>query len=135
MRQSVKRSSNACAPLTPGLHSYDPNAHALTRLRAGDLRHDLAEATYLHPELEQAAACLILNAVFGRTKFKYGERAYRFALLEAGPIAQNALLVATATGCGSLPVGGFTDGMVNRLLGVDGVREAALYLVPLGGAP
>jgi SagB-type dehydrogenase family enzyme len=121
--------------LAPGLYHYDPMAHALAQVRPGELRPALAEATYLHQTLEEAAACLILSAVFGRSKFKYGERAYRFVLLEAGHIAQNVLLAATAAGCGGLPVGGFTDDKVNALLDVDGVREAALYLIVLGGEP
>lgn len=121
--------------LVPGLYHYEPMAHALTQVRPGEFRQALAEATYLHRELEEAAACLILSAVFGRSKFKYGERAYRFVLLEAGHIAQNVLLAATAAGCGGLPVGGFTDDRVNALLDVDGVREAALSLIVLGGEP
>ncbi len=64
-----------------------------------------------------------------------GDQTDHLAAGEAGHIAQNALLAATATGCGGLPVGGFTDDVVNRLLGVDGVHEATLYLILLGGEP
>ncbi len=121
--------------LPAGLYRYDPGEHKLESIREGDFGAVLAEATYLPDEVGQAGVCLILSALFGRSKFKYGERAYRLILLEAGHIAQNVLLAATATGHGSLPIGGFTDDAINALLGVDGVREAALYLILIGGEP
>ncbi|MDQ4131332.1 MAG: nitroreductase family protein, partial [Actinomycetota bacterium] len=63
---------------------------------------------------------------------KYGERAYRFTLLECGHLAQNLLLVGGALGLGTLPVGGFLDDDLNTYLGLDGRRESVLYLVLMG---
>ena len=47
--------------------------------------------------------------MFWRTRFKYGLRGYRFALLEAGHVMQNAVLAAAALALPALPVGGFYD--------------------------
>jgi SagB-type dehydrogenase family enzyme len=78
---------------------------------------------------------IVLTAVFWRSRFKYGARAYRFALIEAGHVAQSLLLGAAALGLRTLPVGGFYDRSVDALIGIDGVHEAALYLLPVGASP
>jgi SagB-type dehydrogenase family enzyme len=70
--------------------------------------------------------------MFWRTRFKYGQRGYRFTLLEAGHVGQNLVLAATALGLGSVAVGGFFDCRVEELLSVDGVNESALYAVAVG---
>ena len=82
-----------------------------------------------------SAAVVAISAVFWRSRFKYGARAYRFALLEAGHVAQNYLLAATALGLSACPVGGFFDRRVDALLGIDGLHEASLYLLPVGSSP
>jgi SagB-type dehydrogenase family enzyme len=73
-----------------------------------------------------------MTAMFWRSRFKYGARAYRFALMEAGHVGQNLLLAAAALGLGAVPLGGFYDREVDAFLGVDGIYEASLYLVPVG---
>ena len=70
---------------------------------------------------------------FHRCRVKYGERGYRFCLLEAGHIAQNLLLAASAEGLAALPIGGFIDDELNEMAGLDGVEAAVLYLVLVGG--
>lgn len=66
---------------------------------------------------------------------KYGPRGYRYVLEEAGHLSQNLMLVAAATELGSLPIGGFRDQLLNELLTVDGVNEAAVYGTILGHTP
>lgn len=116
-----------------GLHHYDPFAHRLERLSTADPDGPLAEALVEPALLECAAAVLLLTAVFWRTRFKYGQRGYRFALLEAGHVAQNALLAAASLGLPALPVGGFYDRAADAVAGVDGLDESTLYLLLLGG--
>jgi SagB-type dehydrogenase family enzyme len=82
--------------------------------------------------LGQAAVCVVLSAVFQRTRWKYRERAYRYILLEAGHIGQNLYLSATSLGLGACAVGAFHDDKLNDLLGVDGEEEAALYILAVG---
>ena len=78
------------------------------------------------------AALLLVAAVFGRTRFKYGLRGYRFALLEAGHVGQNVLLAATALGLAAVPLGGYYDRRTDEFLGLDGVNESTLYTVAVG---
>ncbi|MFN2628087.1 MAG: SagB family peptide dehydrogenase [Gaiellaceae bacterium] len=115
-----------------GLYHYDPLDHALERLE-GD-----ADAAAISPQpdaVDRAAAIFFVAAVFWRSRFKYGLRAYRFTLLEAGHVAQNVLLAATALGLGSIVLGGFYDSRVDSLLGLDGVNESTLVAVCLGRTP
>jgi SagB-type dehydrogenase family enzyme len=90
--------------------------------------------TFLPSDLFAAKPALViaLTAVFPRVQMKYLERGYRFALLEAGHVAQNLLLAATALRLASAPVGGFWDDPFNELLGLDPEREAVLYSVIIG---
>jgi len=118
--------------LDPGLYHYDPRGHALAQLRDEDCIAAIADAVFIPEATEGAAAVLLMSAMFGRSKIKYGERAYRFALLEAGHAMQNLLLVATALNLGACPVGGFIDDRLNDLLDIDGVEEAALYAAIVG---
>jgi SagB-type dehydrogenase family enzyme len=64
----------------------------------------------------------------GRIYFKYGERAYRFILLEAGHIAENLLLGAEYEGLGAVALGGFIDDDVNRTCRVS-TDEMSIYLI------
>jgi SagB-type dehydrogenase family enzyme len=82
----------------------------------------------------EAAAIVAIVAVFWRSRFKYGLRGYRFALLEAGHVAQNLLLACTAADLPAVPLGGFFDARLNRLIDLNGVDEAAVYAVALGGS-
>lgn len=118
--------------LDPGLYFYNPLQNSLEYLKEHDFTKELQEATYLHETISQASACIVMSAVMPRINFKYGERAYRFALLEAGHIAQNLLLAAQAESLGGLAVGGFLDDKVNAILGLDGCDEISLYMVLLG---
>jgi len=116
------------------VYHYDPFQHCLERLASLD--EGAACASLVDGQLvEHAASLLVVTAMFWRTRFKYGLRGYRFALLEAGHLAQNALLAAAALGVSALPIGGFYDRRLDALVGADGLDEASVYALVLGGAP
>ncbi|HEY5295882.1 MAG TPA: SagB/ThcOx family dehydrogenase [Gaiellaceae bacterium] len=121
--------------LRPALYHYDPPAHRLDELSvapAVELRRRAASAA-VYPELAGGGAALIvMSAMFWRTRFKYGLRGYRFALIEAGHVAQNMLLTATGLRLGSVPLGGIFDRRMDELLDLDGVNESVLYAVSVG---
>ncbi|MBV8078812.1 MAG: SagB/ThcOx family dehydrogenase [Actinobacteria bacterium] len=111
---------------------YDPFAHRLEQL--GDADRAAVSSALVDPSLgERAAAVLVLTAMFWRTRFKYGLRGYRFALLEAGHVVQNVVLAAACADVAALPVGGYYDRRVDALVGADGLDEASVYVVILGG--
>lgn len=118
--------------LATGLYHYVPVDGVLEQVRP--LSDDSVAAAFLPPGLFAArpGVMVALSAVFARTQMKYLERGYRFALLEAGHMAQNLLLVATALGLNAVPVGGFWDDPFNEALGLDATREAVIYAVLFG---
>jgi SagB-type dehydrogenase family enzyme len=118
--------------LEPGLYHYNVRDHALESLQAGDLRGEITHHGLMQEFLGQANLVLVLTAIFQRLRWKYQERTYRYALLEAGHMGQNAYLAATSMGMGACAVGAFLDESLNALLGVDGQDEAAVYLLSIG---
>ncbi|HWT06402.1 MAG TPA: SagB/ThcOx family dehydrogenase [Xanthomonadales bacterium] len=120
--------------LPAGLYHYDPTRHAVSLIAEGDLTAALGECL-LVPELAQNAELIVfVTAAFERTTYKYGDRGYRFVLLEAGHVGQNLSLVAGALGLGCLNIGGFRDRDTDRFLGLDGIRQSAIYLAAVGTA-
>jgi SagB-type dehydrogenase family enzyme len=125
----------AVADIPAGVYRYDPELHALEEHELGDPWPALEAACPLPGLLEGGAAALLLLAIFGRTRFKYGLRGYRFALLEAGHVVQNVALAAVALDLAALPLGGFYDAQVDDLVGADGVEESVVYGAVVGEAP
>jgi len=118
--------------LGAGLYHFDPFLGSLEIVRA-ELEPDDVAALSTYPEIvSPCSALLLVAAVFGRTRFKYGLRGYRFALLEAGHVGQNVVLAATALGLAAVPLGGFYDRPTDEFLGLDGVNESALYTIAVG---
>ncbi len=118
--------------LQAGLYHYCVEAHALALLEADDYR-DRATAGCLYQEMAgDAAVTFVLSAVFPRVCWKYGERGYRYALIEAGHIGQNIYLAATCLRLGCVSMGAFLDDRMNALLGIDGKEEAVIYCLAVG---
>ena len=119
--------------LDQGALHYDPFRHRLAELSSvspADVRAALVDATLV----DRASALLVVTAMFWRSRFKYGARGYRFALLEAGHVVQNAVLAATARELPALPLGGFFDRRLDGLVGADGLDESSVYALLLGGS-
>lgn len=111
-------------------YHLDPFDRALELLDAG--QPDLDGALVDRSIADNAAAVVVVTGVFRRSRCKYGLRGYRFALLEAGHLMHALLLLATAAGIAALPLGGFYDAALDRLVHADGVDESVLYAVALG---
>jgi SagB-type dehydrogenase family enzyme len=117
--------------LAPGLYHFCPGDFTLRRLRQADARGTLAAAA-ADPSLGRRAATLVLTAIYWRNTWKYQARGFRHLFWDSGTMLANALAVGDALGLAPSLVTGFVDADVNRLLGVDAAREAALELVALG---
>ena len=121
--------------LPAGVYHFGPHDFALRRLRAGDYRGVLVDATAAESSVAAAPATVICTSTFWRNAWKYQARAYRHCFWDSGTILANLLAVAAADGVPARVVLGFVDGMVNALLGLDTEREVSLALVPLGDQP
>jgi SagB-type dehydrogenase family enzyme len=114
-----------------GLFEYLPDRHALRTRKQEDIRRHL-EAAALDQECVGGAPVIFIIAVNpNRLARKYGNRAVRYATLEAGHIAQNVLLQAVALGLNSVPVGAFEDQKIAAALDLPGELEPT-YLLPIG---
>ena len=118
--------------LERGIYHYSPPEHSLTLIRKGDFRFEMVRHALGQKMMAEASVVLVLSAVFGRSQWRYRERAYRYILLEAGHISQNIHLVATAMGLGACAVGAFDDEGYNKMIGVDGRKESVIYLMIVG---
>jgi SagB-type dehydrogenase family enzyme len=117
--------------LAPGVYHFAPTADALDPVAGANPFPALVRATY-EPQLRRAAVAFVLTGISIKSRLKYGERGYRFMLLEAGHIAQNLLLAATAMRLRSFTLGGFVDDELDALLRVDGADETSLYVIAAG---
>lgn len=118
--------------VAPGVYHYGPESHVLHQLRTGDFRQYVVRHGLNQGFLGECAAVVYLTMIFQRMRFKYGERSYRYGLIEAGHLGQNLYLAATSLGLGACAVGAYDDRGINELLGVDGVEEVSVYLLSLG---
>jgi SagB-type dehydrogenase family enzyme len=112
-----------------GVHYYDPMHHALVRLRGGDHLPSVAAAA--GADLEHACAVVILSAQFWKNAFRYRDYAYRLCSQEAGMVAGNVLLTASALGLDGHVHLQFRDGALNGLLGLAEPDENALAVLAL----
>jgi len=114
-----------------GLFHYIVAKHALEILDNRDLRRDLAAASLGQASVKQAAADIVICAIFKRVTSKYGERGMRYVDIEAGHAAQNIHLTAVSLGLGSVPVGAFDDQSVQAMLKLD-KNTTPLYIITVG---
>src|SRR5215470_15597810 len=119
------------ADVPPGLYHFCPGDFTLRRLRDGDVRSALADAS-AEPDLARRAATIVLTAIFWRNTWKYQARGWRHLYWDSGTMLANITSVAHALGLAPHFLTGFVDADVNRLLGLDVRHEAALELVEVG---
>ena len=116
-----------------GLFHYSVDEHALEILGRRDLRPELARAGFNQAMIQEAAADIVMCAVFERITSKYAERGASYVYMEAGHTAQNIHLMAVSLGLASVPVGAFDDKSVKAVLGLDNNRKP-LYIIPVGAS-
>jgi SagB-type dehydrogenase family enzyme len=120
------------ANLQAGVYHFAAAEFGLRRLRAGDYRRVLLEATGGEPAIAHAPLTIICTCTYWRNAWKYQARTYRHFGWDNGTLLANLLAVGTALGLPAKVVCGFVDGSVNRLLDVDPHREVAFSLVAFG---
>jgi SagB-type dehydrogenase family enzyme len=80
-----------------------------------------------------ASALFIMTAVFPRVLWKYRfARSYRVVLLDAGHLCQTFCLAATWLGLAPFCTAAFEDTLIEKDLGLDGIRESAIYVAGVG---
>ena len=121
--------------LPAGVYHFGAQDFSLRRLRQGDYRGVLLQATGGQPAVAEAPAVIALTSVYWSNAWKYQARAYRHSYWDSGTILANLLAVGNAQTMPLKVVTAFVDEPVNRLLDLDVEREVALHLVPVGRSP
>lgn len=117
--------------LDAGVYRYQPREHALMPHKTGDIRNELARSALGQRWMADAAAVVVITAVYERTSKKYGSRTERYVHMEVGHAAQNIYLQAESLGLGTVMVGAFRDQEIQEVLRLP-ANEAPLALMPVG---
>ena len=123
---------NSVDEVEPGIYHYNPAGHKLELLKKGSHGQALARAALGQGMMATASVVFVWTAIPERSQWKYGERAFRYIYMDAGHIGENLYLSAEALGLGCCGVGAFYDDEVNKVIGVDGKEETAVYLGTVG---
>jgi SagB-type dehydrogenase family enzyme len=118
--------------LAPGLYRYCADAHELELRLPGALDRRLVRVCLGQAMAGDAAAGFLMVAQLGPEGSVGRDRRYRDVLIEAGAIGQRLYLAAEAAGLAARNLAAFIDDDLNRLLGLDGLTEAAVHLTMLG---
>lgn len=124
--------ARAVQGIEPGLYHYAPLPHALESLNEGDHSDEVCRLAFGEDHVRRAAAVLFCAGCYGRLRWKYGDRAYRFICVDTGFVGQSVYLVAEALGLGVCAISGFAQDAAEEFLGIDGKEEIALLLMSLG---
>jgi SagB-type dehydrogenase family enzyme len=104
--------------LEPGLYHFSVKEHALRKLRDGHAT--LAQIKKGRPDLEflkTVPAALLVSTIFCRSAWRYRNRGYRYALVDAGHLVQNLVTAANGLGIQTTTRLGMNDRTTRALIG------------------
>lgn len=118
--------------ITQGIYHYNVKEHALDVLWNKSFEKNDFPTMSAYPWVAEASLLFVMTGVFSRNTDKYGERAYRCTLLEAGHIGQNLCLMAEAMKLKICPISGVRDSVIENMIDIDGVSESVIYVLAAG---
>lgn len=119
--------------LAPGLYRFVALRHGLVPVDLSDaVAERIPEAFLQQKSPSECAVLFIWTAVLDRMTYAYGQRAYRYLHLDAGHVCQNLYLAAQTMQFGACAIGHYDDAALNRMIGVDGEAQFALYAAAVG---
>jgi SagB-type dehydrogenase family enzyme len=87
-----------------GLYHYRPSSHMAEQRALGGSEIELGDGA--------APVVFVLTSIAWREAWKYGDRAYRYCLLDIGHAWQSLALAARAMGCEARAIHAFPDGQI-----------------------
>lgn len=115
-----------------GVYHYNIQEHALDVLWQRKFEKKDIQNLFTYEWIQRAPVALVMTGVFWRNQIKYGERGYRYVLLEAGHISENVYLTAQALNMRCCAMGGMRDENIERVLDIDGITESVVHSLILG---
>lgn len=130
---------NQVEGLTPGLYHYLPLEHALEYLRAaGEQKMALSKALCGQEFAGTAPVTFVWSVVPYRCEWRYGTKAQKYTLLDAGHVCQNLYLASEAINCGVCAIGAYDQEQMDELLDLkpgpsgDEAYECVIYAASVG---
>jgi SagB-type dehydrogenase family enzyme len=120
--------------LPDGLYHYHSLKSALIPVWQGAFWGDLKHYFLGHPAVDASGLILIFTGMYGRSAWRYKERAYRRILLDTGHAVGNLLEVCRYAGLDHSLMGGFLDAGLEELLFLTAKEEFPLLGVAIGPA-
>jgi SagB-type dehydrogenase family enzyme len=121
--------------LKPGVYRYLPLDHKLCLVSdQADITDKISTSCFdiNQPQMQVAAVVFIWVAIPYRTEWRFGPYAYKFIALDAGHVGQNLYLAAEAIHCGACAVAVYKQEAIDKIVGVNGKSEFAVYLATVG---
>ena len=119
--------------LATGIYRYLPLEHQLLVVSINDtLSEDIVTAALYQSFIGKAPATFIWTTIPYRMEWRYHIAAHKVIALDAGHVCQNLYLASAAIGGGTCAVAAYHQELMDKLLGVDGKNEFAIYLAAVG---
>ncbi|NVM23206.1 MAG: SagB/ThcOx family dehydrogenase [Desulfobacterales bacterium] len=115
-----------------GIYHFNVLDFALEEIAQGNLGEELTRSALDQAMVGSGAVLFVWTAIVLRAMWKYRNRCMRYIFMDAGHIAENLQLAATAMGLGCCPIGAFYDEEINKILKIDGEEETVIYLAAVG---
>ncbi|ABR30754.1 nitroreductase [Thermosipho melanesiensis] len=118
--------------LDAGIYRYSGLKHGLCKVKLGDFRKSIVDATLGQKFVRESAVVFVLVAVPYRTEWKYKQESYKTIAIDAGHVCQNIYLASTSIDCGTCAIAAYDQEKMDGLIGVDGNEEFVVYFAPIG---
>ena len=119
--------------LDSAIYRYLPLSHQLLfEFPVDGLADKLVQSVLGQAFAGKAALVFIWTAIPYRMEWRYGMAAHKVIAVDAGHVCQNLYLACEAVGAGTCAIAAYDQEAVDRLVGVDGEDEFAVYLAPVG---
>lgn len=118
--------------IAPGVYRFLAIEHLLVKVGGEDMMEEIASRGCTQPIVKTASVVFFWVAQADRMTWRFGERGYRYLMLDAGHVCQNLYLAAGAIKFGACAIGAFDDEAMNEILGLDGQNAFVLYGASVG---
>lgn len=125
--------------MTPGIYHYLPAGHELELWDdRPDYQKELTDALCGQKFAGSAPVTFVWSTIPYRTEWRYGTKAQKYIMLDAGHVCENLYLACEAIGCGTCAVGAYDQELLDELLGfapgpsADEDYEFSIYAAAVG---
>lgn len=118
--------------IKPGVYRFLAIEHLLVKVGDEKMMEEIVNRGCTQAIAKTASVVFFWAAQADRMTWRFGERGYRYLMLDAGHVCQNLYLAAGAIKFGACAIGKFDDEVMNEILGLDGENQFVLYGASVG---